>query len=217
MGLRLFHVTEFAQSALTPTAQREASHPCRLLLLASLWLAIAGNLPLWRELSRLPMDLSQLLWIGLCIVLLSTGAMAALLTLINWPWLLKLAVTTLWWLAVLNTALLWHAEASTPSALLQPGWRAALAQLLRGSHWQLAAFGILAFLPALMLWRATMRRVSLPHLLPQNILCLLLCCSFVVLVWFAGRQSLLPLIQDQPRWLELLNPFNTLLNLWHRI
>lgn len=214
MGLRLFHITEFAQSALTPTAQREASHPCRLLLVAGLWLAIAGNLPLWRELSRLPMDAGPLLWIGLCMALLSAGTLAALLTLVNWPWLLKLAVTLLWWLAVLNTALLWHAEAS---ALLQPGWRAALAQLLQGSRWQLAAFGILAFLPALLLWRTRIRRVSLPHLLPQNILCLLLCSSFVVLVWFAGRQSLLPLLQDQPRWLELLNPFNTLLNLWHRI
>lgn len=217
MGLRLFHVTEFAQSALTPTAQREAIHPSRLLLLGSLWLALAGNLPLWRELSRQPMDLGQLLWIGICIALLSAGALAALLTLVNWPWLLKLSLTGLWWLAVLNTAMLWNTVAANPSALLQPGWRSALAQLLQASHWYWFAFGVLALLPALLMWRAPLRRVAMAHVLPQNILTLLLCSSFVVLVWFAGRQSLLPLLQDQPRWLELLNPFNTLLNLWHRL
>ena len=95
MSLRLFHVTEFAQSMLSPADQREARHPAQLLLLASLWLALAGNLPLWRELARLPMDFGSLLWIGLCFGLLTTAALGVLLSLLNWSWLLKISVMPL--------------------------------------------------------------------------------------------------------------------------
>lgn len=214
MGLRLFHITEFAQSMLSPAAQRESRHPALLLLLASLWLAVAGNLPLWRELVRLPMDGAQLLWIALCFGLLTTAVLGALLSVLNWPWLLKLVITGLLWLGALNTLLLW---AGHPPLRLAPAtWPPLVAQVRALPLWlSLLVFGLLALGPTLWLLSVRLRRVVLLHRLPQNLLLLTVFALVLALVWFSGRTALLPLLQDQPRWLELLSPFNTLLSLRH--
>lgn len=216
MSLRLFHVTEFAQSMLSPADQREARHPAQLLLLASLWLALVGNAPLWRELSRLPMDFGSLLWIGLCFGLLTAAALGALLSLLNWEWLLKTGITALLWLVALNTLLLWAGH-SYLSASLKPGALQTIWSQLRAMPlWQpLLVFGLLALAPSVWMWQLSLRRVAVASRLPQNLLLLLAFFCLLGLVWFIGKTALLPLLQDQPRWLELLSPFNTLLSLRH--
>ena len=214
MGLRLFHITEFAQSMLSPSAQRESRHPALLLLLASLWLAVAGNLPLWRELVRLPMDGGQLLWVALCFGLLTTAVLGMLLSVLNWPWLLKLVITGLLWLGALNTVLLWAGHA--PLRLSPGTWPPLLAQVRALPLWQsLLVAGLLALAPSLWLWSVRLRRVALLHRVPQNLVMLALFALVLAGIWFSGRAALLPLLQDQPRWLELLSPFNTLLSLRH--
>lgn len=219
MGLRLFHITEFAQSLLTPAAQREASHPGRVLLMFSLWVAVAGNLPLWRELARLPMNSGELWWIGTCFALLAAGTLLAVLTVFNWFWLLKPVLTLLLWFTALNALLLWTQDAPAPATFFSMGWTAALAHLRTTPwHWPLLlTLALLALLPTLLLWRMRIRRVPLSHLLPQNILCLMLAAVVLTLTWFAGRSALLALLQDQPRWLELLSPINSVLDAWRRI
>ena len=57
--------------------------------------------------------------------------------------------------------------------------------------------------------------MALPARLPQNLLLALFFSCLLATIWFAGRGALLPLLQEQPRWLELLSPFNTLLSLRH--
>lgn len=216
MSLRLFHITEFADSMLTPAAQREARHPALLLLLASLWLALAGNFPLWRELSRLPMEGGTFVWIALCFALLTAAALGLLLSLLNWPWLLKAVITLLLWLAALNTLLLWAGHAYLSTGVIPQGLPTVVAQLKALSLWQLLLVpGLLALAPSLWMWQLSLRRVALPSRLPQNLLLALLCTCVLAAVWFAGRGALLPLLQDQPRWIELISPFNTLLSLRH--
>lgn len=216
MGLRLFHITEFAQSMLSPAAQRTSRHPAQLLLLASLWLAVAGNLPLWRELWRLPVDGGPLLWIGLCFALLTTALLGVLLSLLNWPGVLRSLITVLLWLAALNSLLLWSGHAALQLNWQPASWKPVIVQLHAISIWHhLLVFGLLALAPSWWLWQVRLRRVALMQRLPQNVLALVLFTALLALVWFGGRDALLPLLQDQPRWLELLNPFNTLLSLRH--
>lgn len=216
MSLRLFHITEFADSMLTPAAQREARHPALLLLLASFWLALAGNFPLWRELSRLPMAGGTYVWISLCFALLTAAALGLLLSVLNWPWLLKAVITVLLWLAALNTLLLWAGHAYLSTGAIPQGLPAVWAQLKALPIWQLLLVpGVLALVPSLWIWQLSLRRVAMPSRLPQNLLLALLCTCVLAAVWFAGRGALLPLLQDQPRWIELISPFNTLLSLRH--
>jgi glucan phosphoethanolaminetransferase (alkaline phosphatase superfamily) len=216
MSLRLFHITEFADSMLTPAAQREARHPALLLLLASFWLALAGNFPLWRELSRLPMEGGTFVWIALCFALLTAAALGLLLSLLNWPWLLKAVITVLLWLAALNTLLLWAGHAYLSTGTVPQGLPTVVAQLKALPLWQLLLVpGVLALAPSLWIWQLSLRRVAVPSRLPQNLLLALLCTCLLAAVWFAGRGALLPLLQDQPRWIELISPFNTLLSLRH--
>ena len=137
MGLRLFHITEFADSRLTPEAQREALHPAWLLLLGSLWLAVVGNIPLWRELGRLSLESGQHWWLGLSVALMTACALGALLSLLNWRRLLRPALTILLWLTVLNTALLWSQSTFLHIGLLQaPAGQ--LARLLAAPPGQIA-------------------------------------------------------------------------------
>jgi glucan phosphoethanolaminetransferase (alkaline phosphatase superfamily) len=216
MSLRLFHITEFADSMLTPAAQRDARHPAFLILLASLWLALAGNVPLWRELSRLPMETGSLIWIILCFALLTTSALGLLLTLLNWPWLLKGVLTLLLWLTALNTVLLLSGHAYLNIGVTAQGLPALLTALRTPPLWQtLLLLAVLALVPSLWIWALRLRRIPALVRLPQNLLLALLCTCVLGLVWFAGSSALLPLLQDQPRWLELLSPFNTLLSLRH--
>lgn len=213
MGLRLFHITEFAQSMLSPAAQRESRHPALLLLLASLWLALAGNFPLWRELARLPIDGGQLLWLGLCFALLTTALLGALLSLCNWPGLLRSLIIVLLWLTALNSLLLWSGHGALRPSLQPASWQTLITQLRAIPVWQqLLVFGLLALAPTVWLWQVRLRRVAFMYRLPQNLVLLVLFTALLALVWFGARQALLPLLQDQPRWLELLNPFNTLLS-----
>lgn len=213
MGLRLFHITEFAQSMLSPAAQRESRHPALLLLLASLWLALAGNFPLWRELARLPIDGGQLFWLGLCFALLTTALLGALLSLCNWPGLLRSLIIVLLWLTALNSLLLWSGHGALRLSLQPAFWQTLITQLRAIPVWQqLLVFGLLALAPTVWLWQVRLRRVAFMYRLPQNLVLLVLFTALLALVWFGARQALLPLLQDQPRWLELLNPFNTLLS-----
>lgn len=214
MSLRLFHITEFANSMLTPAQQRQARHPAVLLLLASLWLALAGNAPLWRELARLPIDAGSFVWITLCFALLATAALGLLLSLLNWPCLLKSVITLLLWLAALNSLLLWSGQTYLSVGTLPQSLPAVIAQLRALPLWHTGlVFAVLALAPTLWLWQLNLRRIAPPIRLPQNLLQALLYTGLLATVWFAGRSALLPLLQDQPRWLELLSPFNTLLSL----
>jgi len=214
MGLRLFHITEFADSRLTPEAQREAFHPAVLLLLASLWLAVAGNIPLWRELAQLSLGTRQHWWLSLSLALMTACALGAVLSLLNWRWLLKPALTLLLWLTVLNTALLWSQNTFLHIGLLHAPLRTTLARLWALPVAQLLFIGVvLLVLPTLALWNVRMRRVPLPLKVPQNALLFFAFAGLLVTVWFSSRQMLQPLLQDQSRWLGLLTPFNSLLHL----
>ncbi len=214
MALRLFHITEFAQSMLSPAAQREARHPLLVLGLAAGWLAVAGNLPLWRALAALPAGVLHLLWTGVCLGLLLVCLLAALLALLNWPGLLRPLVTALLGLAAYNTLALLAAQPAlhAPTAAQQ---LLALPALLRGpAGWQAALLpGAVALVPLVWLWARRLRRIPLGQRLLHNLLLAAASLAAAALLWWLGRPVLLPLLQQQPGWLELVSPFNTLLSL----
>lgn len=214
MSLRLFRITEFAQSLLTPSAQRRAMHPASLLLLASVWLAVLGNLPLYRALLHLSTSGGTRAWLVLSFALLAIALLGIMLSLLNWQPLLRPVIIALLWFSALNSLLLW--TGSTHLKLIAPAayWSPLLKHLLQLPWWQpVLVLGVLALVPTLWLWPRRLQRLVLMQRLPQNIVLILLFLGLLLLVFLSGRTSLLPMLQEQPQWLDLFSPFNTLLSL----
>ncbi len=209
MTLKLFHVTEFAESALlSPEAQREAIHPVTLLLLTSLWLVIVCNVPLWHELSRLPLETGQRWWLGLRLGLLMVFALTALLSLLCWRRTFKLALALLLLLAALNAPLMWRQATFFD---LSAGLAHLGAQLRAGASWQLVGvFLALGLLPVLWLWRLPVRRIPLLANLLQNIVLFVLASALLAGTWHFSESDVSALWRSQPQLLQLLNPLSSL-------
>jgi lipid A ethanolaminephosphotransferase len=164
MALRLFRTTGYS-TLLMPGESRLATHPARLVAGASLWLALACNVAVWRLFGgdgELRTVLASVLVIG--------GGNAAFFSIFGWRRTLKLAIT----LGILFGALvacgvwsqqlpieqLWHG----PSRTLLPAW----ASFMR---WQvLLLVLVLAVVPIVWLWNHPMRRLAGPTQLRVNLL-----------------------------------------------
>ncbi len=221
MGLKLFHITEYAQSVfLSPESQREATHPGVVLLVASAWLSLVGNWALWRALFTLPAFSAATPW-GLFITLGLVVAclIGLILTALNWHFTLKPALTLVLLLAALNTHLLLTQDGFVDSPLLQRLAQDPQEVLRAVGSWRLFfTLTVLGAAPALWLWRTSIRRITLLPNLVQNMGLILLLSAVLFGLWLSQRQALTSLLASQPRFFEWINPLNTLLSLtaWFR-
>ncbi len=141
-----------------------------LVVLASLWLAVLGNLALWRTLRELP-DLTG--WhgvgFGLAFAFMIACVVAALLSLLAWRLTLKPAITLLLLLAAFAThyMLMYGIVVDTPMLVnvLQTDTREARDQM----SWQLLVTVIgLAVLPIIWLWRQPVTALPLTQQILRN-------------------------------------------------
>jgi lipid A ethanolaminephosphotransferase len=217
MRLRLFHITEYAQSQfLSPETQRQSSHPWVILLVSSLWLALPGNWVLWRTLLNLPGHSigAQPWFLIVSLALMLTCAIGLMLCVVNWHFTLKPVITLMLLMAGFNTEGVLPQDklldASLLSHVLQDPsiqWRALLS-------WRLfTSLLLLCVVPAIWLWRTPVRRFTLMPNLMQNIFFALIVGVLLLGLWFANQQALSALVQSQPTLSALINPFNTLWSL----
>lgn len=206
--MRLFHITEFASTLMT-SSHRRARHPAKLVLYASLWIALVGNLPLWGELINLP-ESEPSLGLMLKLGVLNTMALFLVLTVLNWAWLLRIAITALLWLTAFNALLLWTGgtpldlAAFTHAKTLESHVGALVRHLFALSWWQpTLVLGLIAFAPTIWLWNTMLRPVPFVQRLAQNLLLLLTTSCLFVIFWWLSR----PMQQVQD-WIEHLTPFN---------
>lgn len=213
MSVRLFHVTEFAESAfLSPQVQREACHPFLLILMASVWLAAATNLPLWFTLMRdAGGNTATPWWLAPGLLLLMTLVLCAGLGLLAWRWTLKPALVLLLLLAAVNTHLLLkhglYFDAAALARLSQASWPEVRAFV----GWQfLATVLILGVLPAVLAWRLPVRRRTPWQNLWQNAVFLLAIGGLLLGWWRLATPELFDFAGSQQ---ARLNPFNSLFSL----
>ena len=133
---------------------RTPRSPALIVVLASVWLAVAGNLALWQTLSRLP-DVAGFrgLAFGAAFALIIAGAVTAVLALFAWRWTLKPVISLLLLLAAFATyyMLMYGIVVDTPMVInvFQTDVREARDQL----SWQLLlSVLVLAVLPMVWLW-----------------------------------------------------------------
>ena len=212
MTVKLFHLTEFAESLLSPETQRQASHPFLLMLIANFWLAGVCNFLFWREFFRLPdLSLWQTTWLGLCLLLMMVAALSAFMSLLNWRGVLKTVIVLLLLLAAFNVHLQAGRNPFVNVATLSQPLSDTYAALRAG--WSMQAFltvMALAVVPAIWFVKTPVRRIAVPGTLVQNFLFCM--ASLIVLagLWLTSVKQIQPLMKSQPQLQQFINPFNSL-------
>jgi lipid A ethanolaminephosphotransferase len=213
MSLRLFHITEFAESRLlSPASQRNAVHPYVVVLLFSLWMASVCNLPLWQALLRLSdSDSGKVWWIGIGLALMMASALVMLLSLLTWHRVLKISLTLLLMLVALNAYFMLTQHVFIDASMIMRIVRNPGTQLRALLNWQfLLIVSLLGVLPAVVLWRMPLRRTPLMQNLAQNLAVFVGACLVLAGLWLYTHQTVASLISNQPQLRQLFNPFNTL-------
>lgn len=167
MGLKLFRSTGYS-TLLMPGEARLAPHPGWVVLGVSLWLGIACNVALWRELA------GSARATGILTAVLSGATLAGgsglLLSLLAWRRTLKPAASLLLLLGALLAAGLWIQSVPVTGTLWSLRWRTLFptwASLLR---WQVPAMVVgLGVLPALIVANLKLRRLAGPQQLHANL------------------------------------------------
>lgn len=189
-NVKLFHVTEFAESMLqSPQSHRSAIHPLWVSLLVAVWIATVGHWPLWQTMvfQTEPGSIRP----SLTVLLAAQIGLAALfwLALTGWRWLFRTAITGLLiWTALGCCAMgvqlaSGEALAMSPSKLLQfvsqpVNW----GRMLNGPC--LLNVLVIAALPAVLIWRGRIRRIPATSRILMN--AGLLLASYVLLRWSLG-------------------------------
>jgi len=157
MALRLFRTTGYS-TLLMPGESRLATHPAKFVLWASLWLALACNVAVWRLLGG---DLDSLRPAVTSVTVVG-GASGLLLSLLGWRRTLKPAITVVLVAAALVACGLWTQQLPV-EALWRQGPRSLLPSWADFMRWQvLALVLVLAVVPIVTLWNVAMRRLSGP-------------------------------------------------------
>ena len=190
---------------------RQPRSATTLVLLSSLWLAVLGNLALWKSLTELP-DLtgSHGVLFGVAFALIIAGVLASVLSIFAWRYTLKPAITLLLLLAgfASHYMLTYGIVVDTPMVInvFQTDTREARDQL----NWQLAVTVlVLAVLPVIWLWRQPMTAMSWQQqLLRNSALCLAgLVLSFAMLQWVF--QDFASLMRNHTQLRYQINPLNS--------
>ena len=182
-----------------------------LVALASVWLAVLGNLTLWRNLVAVP-DLTgwHSFMFGAAFALIIACVIAALLSLLAWRFTLKPAITLLLLLAAFATHYMsmYGIVVDTPMVVnvFQTDTREARDQL----SWRLLATVIgLAGLPMLWLWRQPMKSEPFGRQLLRNlgvgVVALIVAFGTLQLVF----QDFASLMRNHTQMRYQINPLNS--------
>lgn len=183
-----------------------------LVIWTSIWLALFGNLALWKSFIAVPaISGFHGLVFGLAFALVIASLVAALLSIFAWRWTLKPAITTLLLLAAFSTyyMLMYGVVVNTSMVLnvFQTDYKEARDQM----SWSLLTTVILiAILPAIWIWRQPMTKLSFIHQLIRNIG--LFSISFLVAIGTVKLvfQDFASIMKSHTEMRYQINPLNSL-------
>ena len=188
------------------------ARPGVLIVLASLWLASAGNLPLWRALHRLGVlhgGPGLLFALGLMVGI--TAALALLLAPLGWRSSLKPVLTLLLLTSAASTHFMLAygivIDSTMLNNLLQTDLRES-ADLMSGSLW--STLGLVGLAPAVAVWRRPLAWAPWPRRLGANLRLAAASAAALVAAVFICYQPLASTMRNQPGLRHLVNPLNTL-------
>lgn len=198
------------QAPLPPPGPR-ARHPAALILPVSLWLATVCNLPLWREVARLPGQGSLRGWgFALAFVLIVAAGNAALLSLFAWQRTLRPAALTLLLIAAFGAYFMQAYGIAIDASMLVNVLQTDLREVRDLLDWRMpATVLLLAGPPLLWLYRRPLRRTPVLRQLLHNGLLLAASIALAVLCLLLVFQDFASAMRNQTRLRYLINPLNS--------
>ena len=194
-----------------PSSSRAPWHPTALLLILALWLATAGNLPLWRALWKLPEThgLQAAVTLG-SLVLVVLAATVLLLGLFLWPRWLKPAGIALLLITASSSYFM-----SSYGIVIDPSMLTNVVQTDMGEALDLVSGPLVvtlllgAVLPGIWWWRQPVRRVGGGRLVLQQLGVGLLGLLVAVAMLWISFQDVASLMRNHKTLRYMINPFNT--------
>ncbi len=211
MSLRLFRITQFAESRqLTPLMQRYSMHPYVMMVLLSGWIASVCNFSLWQAVSHLPEPShGSVFTMGLALFAAIVCALVTMMSLFNWRYVFKPAMTLVLLLVSMNTYVMFQEGSFIHLEMLRRLFSAPVPLLKSLFNWTFLWCLVVIFAaPNMYLWQCRLRRYSVLDSLRLNLtgitfaLLTLLC----LVVW--RYQSLSSLVLKNPALRALINPIN---------
>ncbi|MGC4396728.1 phosphoethanolamine transferase [Hydrogenophaga sp. T2] len=176
----------------------------------ALWLATAGNLPLWQHINGLGGTLAQraALIVGLGLVV--AGGIATLLWLLAWPRVFRVAASVLLLVAGANSYFMWQYGVVMDPTMLANALNTDAREVRDLLTWQLpAALLAVAGLPLWALWRrAPLWGRAWPRV-RRNALGVLGGLALTVVVALLSYQGLASLMRNHKELRYMANPLNT--------
>ena len=194
-----------------PSSSRAPWHPTALLLVLALWLATAGNLPLWRALWKLPEThgLQSVVTLG-SLVLVVLAATVLLLGLFLWPRWLKPAGIALLLITASSSYFMSSYGIVIDPSMLTNVVQTDMGEALDLVSWPLVVTLLLgAVLPGIWWWRQPVRRVGGGRLVLQQLGVGLLGLLVAVAMLWISFQDVASLMRNHKTLRYMINPFNT--------
>ena len=185
--------------------------PLWVVVLASLWIATACNVALWRTLARLP-DLNsvQVVTISVAMALVIGLATAALLSVLAWRWTLKPVIMLFCVSAAFGAYFMMAYGIVIDKSMMVNTLQTDLRETRDLMNWRLlATVLVLAGVPCVLLWRQHIRLQSPTRQALYNVAALLATCTLLVLVVFLFFQSIASVMRNHPQVRYLINPLNS--------
>jgi lipid A ethanolaminephosphotransferase len=182
---------------------------------ASLWMAVAGNLPLWRELHALGLLQGRGGWLlGVTLTGAVAAALFAILSLLAWRPLLKPAITVLLLATALGGYFMWTYHVVIDSSMANNVLQTDVHEVQGLLTPQLAVVVLVgALVPAWLVWRWPVVRRPWKQQALRNIGATLLGIALIVVLVLAGFETLASSMRNHRHLRFLLNPLNSMYTL----
>lgn len=189
----------------------DALHPAWVVVLVSVWLATACNVPLWREVATLPGQGSLRGWgFALAFALIVAGGNAALLSLLAWRFTLKPVVTLLLLMAAFGAYFMMAYGIVIDASMLTNALQTDMRESSDLLSWRMPVTVLaLAAPPLLWLYPRPVRRLGALRHLGHNALLLLAALAVTVGSLVLVFQDFSSTMRNHTKLRYLINPLNS--------
>jgi lipid A ethanolaminephosphotransferase len=198
------------QTSLEKNVEREI-HPSKLVLIASVWLATVGNLPLWLEMSRLPsMNDLNAMWFGASFSLLIFALICISLSLLCWRLTLKPVIAIFLLTAAFGGYFMVSYGVVIDSTMMVNVLQTDLKESRDLLSWKMLLTVVsFALLPLAWLWRTRIKKLTASQSVGQNLLLFGFGVILALITVLPSYQNFASTMRNNIQLRFLINPLNS--------